>query len=271
MRAENSRWPPFPKAKARTITRMFLTDTTISLFDGLLALLYPQACLVCRDSVESHQLGIACESCWLATRMFTDEDTICWKCGALSTGTIPPDKKEAIRCRRCDADAYTAARACGAYDGALRASVLALKHEPRISPRLAQFLIKMQMQPPLSSATRVMPVPLHLTREKSRGFNQAMVIANVVARAASLPLDVASLVRTTHAEVHRAGLDVKGRRETVSEAFTVRYPRIISGEKVLLVDDVFTTGATVSACALALRAAGAREVFVLTIARPVHH
>ncbi len=64
-------------------------------------------------------------------------------------------------------------------------------------------------------------------------------------------------------------MDAKGRRETVAEAFSVRYPRLIEGDNVLVVDDVFTTGATVSACAAALLTAGAKEVFVLTIARPV--
>lgn len=249
---------------------MFLTDTSTLILDGLLALIYPQSCVVCQASVESRRLGIVCANCWQETRTFTSDDTICWKCGALSTGTIAPDKREQVRCRRCDEDAFTAVRACGAYEGALRASVLALKREPQISSRLADLLIEAQAQPPLNAATRVIPVPLHPRREQSRGFNQATAIANVVARAASLPLDVVCMVRTSHAEVHRAGLDARGRRETVAEAFSVRYPRLIAGEKILLVDDVFTTGATVSACASALLAAGAAEVYVLTIARPIH-
>lgn len=250
---------------------MFLTDTATFILNGLVALIYPQSCAVCQASVESRELGIVCTSCWQGAHAFTNEDTICWKCGALSTGTIAPDKKEEVRCRRCDEDAFTAARACGVYVGALRASVLELKHRPQISQRLAELLVRTQTQPPLNAATRVIPVPLHPRREQSRGFNQATAVARVVAGGASLPLDVVSLVRTSHAEVHRAGLDARGRRETVAEAFAVRYPRLIAGEKILLVDDVFTTGATVSACAAALKAAGAREVYVLTIARPLHH
>lgn len=250
---------------------MFLTNVASMIFDGLLALVYPQPCAACGESVESHQLGIVCARCWRQTRTLTSADTICWKCGVLSIGTIAPDKKETVRCRRCDEHAYTAARACGAYDGALRAVVLGLKREPQVSARLAELLIETQAQFPLNAATRVIPVPLHPRREKSRGFNQATALASLVAGAASLPLDVVSLVRTSNAEVHRAGLDARGRRETVANAFEVLYPRLVAGEKILLVDDVFTTGATVSACAAALTSAGAKEVYVLTIARPFHY
>jgi predicted amidophosphoribosyltransferase len=84
-------------------------------------------------------------------------------------------------------------------------------------------------------------------------------------------LDEINLVRAHHTNRHRAGMDAKGRRETVDNAFRVPYPALISGERVLLVDDVFTTGATASSCARTLLAAGAAEVFVLTIARPLRY
>jgi ComF family protein len=182
-----------------------------------------------------------------------------------------PEKRDRVRCRRCDEDAFTAARACGAYEGALRASVLALKREPYISRHLVGLLVETQERSPLDKATRVIPVPLHSDREKERGFNQAAVIGSELARAARLPFDEVSLIRTVHSERHRAGMDAKGRRQTVAEAFSVRYPRLIEDECILVVDDVFTTGATVSACAAALLNAGAKEVYVLTIARPLQH
>jgi ComF family protein len=128
-----------------------------------------------------------------------------------------------------------------------------------------------QKQYPLSEATRIVPVPLHPEREKARGFNQAAVIARELSRSTSLPLDEISLVRSQHTNRHRAGMDWKGRRDTVADAFRVMYPALITGERVLLVDDVFTTGATVSSCSKTLLAAGAAEVFVLTIARPVRY
>jgi len=250
---------------------MLLTRPVNFFFNALLSLVYPQACSLCGGSVEERCLGVACAQCWRETRTFTSRDIICWKCGALSLGTVVPEKQDQVRCRRCDGDAFTAARACGAYDGALRASVLALKREPYISQRLVNLLAETQERSPLDKATRVIPVPLHREREKSRGFNQAAVIGSELARHAQLLFDDVSLIRTVHSERHRAGLDAKGRRETVAEAFSVRYPRLIEDDHILLVDDVFTTGATASACAAALIAAGAKEVFVLTIARPVHY
>jgi|SRR5687767_417916 len=246
---------------------MFLAKATNLIVDGLMALVYPQACAICQGCVSKRQLGIACADCWEATHIFSDADTICWKCGAPSLGTIDPEKRTSVRCRRCDDDAYTVARACGEYKGALQAVVLALKREPNVSQQLLNLLAEVQQIPPLDQSTVVIPVPLHREREKDRGFNQAATIGSQLARKLKLPFVDNTLVRTSHSEKHRAGMDASARRDSVAKAFAVSYPRLVEGEKILLVDDVFTTGATVSACAEALLAADAAAVFVLTIAR----
>ena len=182
-------------------------------------------------------------------------------------GDVPPEKRADVRCRRCDGAAYTAARSVGRYEGALRASVLTLKHEPHVSARVAKLLFEVQRRPPLDAATRIVPVPLHEERERERGFNQATLLARALASLTGLPLDEWSIVRASHTSRHRAGMDARARRETVEGAFRVERPRLVAGERILLVDDVFTTGATVSACAQALKEACAQEVFVLTWAR----
>ena len=246
---------------------MFLTHTLNLLYDATLALIYPQPCAVCTGSIESRIHGIACAGCWHEMRIFTGEDTICWKCGALSTGFISAERRDQVRCRRCDKELFTAARSCGIYEGALRASVLALKHQPHISPHLSALLVQNLRRAPLCKATRIVPVPLHPDRERARGFNQATVIGRELSRVTELPMDEVSLVRKSQSRRYRAGMDMKGRRDTVENAFEVRYSMLISGERILLVDDVFTTGATVSSCAGPLVAAGALDVFVLTIAR----
>lgn len=239
-----------------------------SLYDAALALLYPQACAVCGASVAARADGVACAACWKRTRIFSEEDLICWKCGVLAPGAEPEEKRKDVRCRRCDAEHFTAARACGAYDVALRVCVLSLKHEPHVAPRLARLLFETQRREPLKRATRITPVPLHAERLRERGFNQAAVLGRAVAQLTGLPLDEWSLVRTIHAARHRAGMDARARRESVEAAFEVSRPRLVEGERILLVDDVFTTGATVSSCAKALKDAGAQDVFVLTVARP---
>jgi ComF family protein len=155
----------------------------------------------------------------------------------------------------------------GFYENALRASVLSLKRQPHVSFHLINLLVDAAQREPLNNATRIIPVPLHENRQRERGFNQASVIAEALSKQLQLPLDEATLLRPRASEKYRAGLDPKGRRDTVAGAFEVRYPKLVEGESVLLVDDVFTTGATVNSCAEALFASGACNVFVLTIAR----
>jgi Predicted amidophosphoribosyltransferases len=164
-----------------------------------------------------------------------------------------------------------AARAVGLYEGALRESVLFLKRQPTLSQHVETLLITAAKREPLNVSTKIVPVPLHARRMRARGFNQASIVAQVLSKSLRLPLDDASLVRVSSSEKYRAGLDAKGRHDTVAGAFEVRHPKLVENEDILLVDDVFTTGATVSACAGALNTAGARNVFILTVARAFNH
>ena len=235
--------------------------------DSVLALIYPQRCAACGGPVDSRHEGVACSKCWDATRIFAEDDTLCWKCGTLSAAFVAEEKRPTVRCGRCDADSFTAARACGLYEGALRASILALKREPTVARRLLETLHQAQQRKPLAEADLIVPVPLHASRERERTFNQAVVLARELARATKLPIDEYSLVRRVHTERHRAGMDARARRDSVEGAFEVRRPEPIAGRRVLLIDDVFTTGATVSECAKVLKSAGGTDVYVLTIAR----
>ena len=236
-------------------------------YDALLAVAYPQRCAICGDSVEGRKFGVACEACWKRTRIFTGRERLCWKCGAFLNDEVLPISPEEVRCGRCETQCFNVARAVGSYKGALRESVLQLKRQPHLAPHLEALLITAAQHEPLSLSTRIIPVPLHPKRQRSRGFNQAAVIAEVLSKGLRLPLDEVSVERVSLTEQYRAGLDAKGRRDTVADAFSVVHPKLIADENILLVDDVFTTGATVSACAAALLAAGAQNVFVLTISR----
>src|SRR5262245_3636996 len=201
------------------------------LTDALLSILYPQSCRICGGSVESYRCGVACERCW-GTQSFTDQGAIGW------------------------------------YEGALRESVLLLKRQPYLPRYLVELIVEASRS--FAGVTRVVPVPLHEERLRSRGFNQAAIIGREMSRALGVPLDEISLVRVSSSEKYRTGLDTKGRWETVAKAFSVKYPRLVQGEVILLVDDVFTTGATVSACEAALIEAGAKSVLIMTLARARH-
>lgn len=236
---------------------MNLTRTAEIFYDAILTLTYPQICVICGQSVEQRRFGVVCEACWKGTRIFTDDEEICWKCGRLGQ----------VRCGRCEELTFTVARAAGMYEGGLRESVLLLKRQPYVPQHVERLLMDVAKCEPLSRSTRVIPVPLHPKRLRTRGFNQASIIGQTVSKVLNLPLDEVSLVRVSTTEKYRAGMDSKGRRDTVAGAFSVIHPRLVAGENILLVDDVFTTGATISACAEALVAAGAGNVFVLTVAR----
>ena len=249
------------------INAPFLTNLADHLSDGLLTLIYPQACAICGGSVERREMIPACINCWNSTRIFTGAETCCWKCGVVAHGMRVIEPTE-VHCRRCEDQQFEAARACGVYEGALRESILLLKRQPFLNRHLVKLLVAVAKRPPLDVATRVIPVPLHADRERQRGFNQALLMTQAITPHLRLVSDEKNLVRLAAANKYRAGLDAKGRLDTVVDAFEVRRPTLVRGETILLVDDVFTTGATASSCAEVLLRAEARAVYVLTAARP---
>ena len=109
---------------------MNLTSGFEFIYDAVLTLAYPQICVICGSSVERRRFGVACERCWSETRILTDEERICLKCGA-------PEQE---RCGRCEELAFTAARAAGMYEGALRESVLLLKRQPDVPQHVEGLL-----------------------------------------------------------------------------------------------------------------------------------
>jgi ComF family protein len=242
--------------------------------DGLLGLTYPEECRVCGGAVESWDDGVACAECWNNPALTTIlTGIVCHKCGASLAPARPatgsPTQPTPPRfCGMCPSSAFSAARSCGIYSGALEASILSLKVAPHICPRLRSIICRTfsDHQRALWSDL-VIPVPLHRLRESQRGFNQAELVAQLIAREFSLQLDDRSLKRIKPTERHRAGMDANDRAQSVRRAFAVVRPRVIEGASVLLVDDLHTTGSTISAASQTLIEAGARRVNVLTIAR----
>lgn len=191
---------------------------------------------------------------------------LCTKCGACFGQKAAPVE---VLCQQCNDHDYGSASALGIYEKALAASILRLKTAPIIPTRLTDLLHQTIGRDSLADIDLIVPVPLSKQRMIERGFNQAEVIARSVAKNTDIPVDSHSLVRTTHTPMHRVGMDKRARELTVINAFKVPRPNMIKGNRILLVDDVFTSGSTTSNCAKALKKAGAERVKVLTLARAV--
>jgi ComF family protein len=169
---------------------------------------------------------------------------------------------------------FSRAVAYGSYEGGLRDLIHLLKYE-RVRPAagvLGRMLAEVVM--PLVSRseaeqTLVVPVPLHPARQRQRGFNQAELIARAMLKIiAAWPLKLcASGLQRRRATDSQTGLSRSQRRENLGGAFVAPFPSEIAGHGILLVDDVYTTGTTVSECARVLRHAGAKRVWVATVAR----
>ena len=176
-----------------------LTRALKTIRDGLLSLAYPQQCRLCGNPVWSWDDGVACRECWedpKITTLFFDLPA-CRKCGA-PYGV----------CNGCAGQPFDIARSCGAYSGALEASILFLKSEPHVCPRLGDILSRAYLfNLSLIESDLVVAIPLHRLRQRERGFNQATVIARLVASRFDLAFDDSTLVRVAHTGRHRAGID----------------------------------------------------------------
>ena len=209
-----------------------------------------------------------CQACWRAVRFFTPP--LCDVCGApaCESSRIERPRWGCGLCAREPLPWVSRARALGAYEGALRAIVHGLKFRrcPTIARPLARW-IRERHADVLDHADAVVPVPLHPSRRRRRGFNQAQELA------AHLGLPVLSVLRRHRRTPTQVSLTAAARRANVDAAFTTARRcgwfgwSPVEGRRVVLVDDVWTTGATLAACARVLHEAGAAEIRVIAVAR----
>jgi ComF family protein len=233
---------------------------------ALLDVMFPPLCITChRPVAEPHNL---CAMCWNEVSFL--EGPECAQCGL--PFDIDPGSETLCAARHASPPAFDRARAVMRYDEASKAPLLALKRADRLDivPAFARWLER-SGRSLLAETDLIVPVPLHRVRLWHRRFNQAALLAGSLARARGLPFDPLALVRTRPTKSQGAMPSAKARRRNVRGAFRVSPAResTVQDRTVLLVDDVFTTGATLDACAKALKKAGAARVLALTLARVV--
>ncbi|MBI2159021.1 MAG: ComF family protein [Candidatus Rokubacteria bacterium] len=256
----------------------------------LLDLVFPALCPVCEASLGPGRRDPLCGGCWNAIARI--EPPYCPTCGrpyaAFGTAAIGPSEagrgggssdagfaeheraRRPVPCGPCAAEppAYDYARSAARYEGPLRDALHAFKFSGRraLARPLADLLLEQCGGALPGGIAAVVPVPLARDREYLRGFNQARLLADRLAGQLGAPLEPRWLarVRATHPQ---SDLSAAERRANVRGAF--RASAAVAGRDVLVVDDVFTTGATLAECARALREAGAGWIGVLTVARVV--
>jgi ComF family protein len=224
----------------------------------------PQLCASCREPVGSDGL---CPACW--SKLSFIAPPYCERLGIPFAYDPGPGvlSMEAI----ADPPAYRRARAAVRFDDVARTLVHALKYGDRLdlAPMMGRWMATAGRSL-TAEADAIIPVPLHWRRYWARRFNQSALLAEAIAKASQVPLALGALKRVK-ATPQQVGLSQAARALNVQGAFRVSPTgkAAIAGRRLILVDDVITTGATIDACARALLRAGAAEVNVLTFARVV--
>ena len=228
-----------------------LARNAAALRNALLDLLFPTRCVVCRRVGE-----LFCAACRASIEKIAPP--LCHRCGRpLPSAHCPYCAKSPLR--------IDGTRAVAFFEGNLREAIHAFKYQHRtaLADDFGVMLHDYLLTFPLPADT-IIAVPLHADRERARGYNQALLLARALGARQNLPVWEDALTRT-RATQSQTELDAAGRRQNVRDAFAAA-PRV-HGARVLLIDDVCTTGATMAACGAALYARGAKSVWGLALAR----
>jgi len=256
-----------------SVSKILNRSDGIDLIRGFRDLLFPPRCLICNqftleaasgDTSETNRSDIcpACQEGFVSLPLAR-----CDRCGRPFQTDIP----SVHTCAAClqKSPAFDQALAAGLFQDTLRAAIHDFKYNRRVglARPLARFMAReltAPFYPP--EADLILPVPLHWRRLRERGFNQALLLAKALFPSwrDRILLDLLVRIRWTEPQINFSGQE---RQRNVLYAFAVSRPEIVVDKSVILVDDVFTTGATANECARVLKKAGAKSVLVLTLAR----
>ncbi len=227
------------------------------MLNNILNILFPETCPSCEDSSHNHSIAPFCSDCWQS--MVPYKGPKCQRCGKPLVSDV------SIICGECinDEPAFISAASFGLYNGPLKKAINLLKYHgvKRLSKPLSDILSRIN----LPEVDVVIPVPLHHKRLREREYNQSALIAYRIAKKYDYDLIQNCLIKTKDTSP-QVGLSSKDRRKNIKNSFEVRYQRIITGKKILLIDDVITTGATIRECSRVLNKAGASFIYAVTLA-----
>jgi ComF family protein len=243
-----------------------------SILASFASVIFPAPCRICGEILENIGALPVCEKCW--SEFAAVPKPLCELCGRPFFVNTPDFAERIVLCRLCRRGTYAfdRARSYGIYNDAMHRAVLLLKHE-EMAPFGRWFARRItevvQAHPENLRADIVVPVPLHRARMRERRYNQAELIAAPLARLLRLPCKPRALTRI-RPRPDKLILSHSERWKSVQGAYEASPGANLKDQTVLLVDDVFTTGATLDACARALRKAGAAKVIGVTAARVVY-
>lgn len=257
--------PPLRQLCSRPVAER--TANARDWMDALLGFVYPSVCQLCNTGRATAAEGYVCVSCFQRVRFI--KPPFCERCGLPFEGDLTTSF-ECSNCRDMELHFTSARSAVIAKDVVLEA-IHRYKYSRALwfEPFLAGLLISAAAAELKQSGwQRIVPVPLHPTKAREREFNQSQRLARQLSRATGIPLNDRCLQRVQPTRTQTL-LSRHERAANVRSAFAVSRRAQFAGERIVLIDDVFTTGATTNACARALRAAGAGEVCVWTVARGI--
>jgi len=226
---------------------------------------FPSFCQLCASLLVSPQERIVCRACW--DKVKAQRHPYCLSCGRFFQGTGEPHF-----CQDClqSRPPFSLHRSASKYEGGLKDIILLFKYHnfKVLGKELAQFafLALREEEELWQKIDALLPVPLHPKRRKQRGFNQAQVLAEELEKIKGIQVADGVLVKVKNVPP-QTSLEAEDRQKNVSGAFRVKKEDQVKGKRLLLIDDVYTTGATIRECSRVLKKAGAKEVKAFTLAQ----
>jgi ComF family protein len=227
--------------------------------------IFPPQCLGCGEILHPHSRQLFCPDCNEKIKFITGN--LCPVCGTI----FPDSPAPSHLCGNCleNKTYFSCARAVVSYETIILHAIHQFKYGNNISvgALLASFMADFSFPDvDFTDYSLIIPVPLHIKRLRQRGFNQSLILAKALTKKWQIPVNFSLLKRHKFTET-QTGMNKTERKQNIKGAFEVRDKKNIADKNVILIDDVYTTGATINECAKTMIKAGAQKVTVLTLAR----